>query len=80
MWDGREDDLWPMEHYEYDTFSWLRPRDELVRRARSVGQAAPYYLIRFEGIADNSISRLFWRHDLQMPQGEEYVKEIESSA
>lgn len=79
MWEGREDDLWPLEHYEYDTFSWLQPRNELVRRARSVGQAASYYLVRFEDVTDTGISRLFWRHDSQMPRGEEYVKGNQNS-
>ena len=71
--------MWLLEHYEHDTFSWLQPRNELVRRARTVGQHASYYLIRFEGITNTGISRLFWSHDSQMAQGEEYVKEIKSN-
>lgn len=78
LWDGREDDLWPLKHYEYDTFSWLQPRNELVRRARSIGQRAPYYLISFEGITTAGFSRLFWRHDSRIAQGEEYAKETKS--
>ena len=71
LWGGRENDLWPLEHYEYDTLSWLPPRYELLRRARTVAQHPSFYLIRSEGITNTGISRLLWGHDSQMAQGDE---------
>lgn len=37
-----------LTHYEYDTFSWIMPFDEVVRRARGVPfYSADYYLLHF---------------------------------
>ncbi len=73
--EGRQDEAFPMEHYHDDTFSWLQSRNELVSRARMVLQPASYYMIRFEENKTGSIDCLYWTHDSEMPNGEEYVKD-----
>lgn len=57
-WEKREDDLWPLEHDKYDTFSWLQLRNSMssyTRRTRSVNPTTSYYLIRLEAITHTSI-------------------------
>ena len=46
---NRKDEEFELRHYEYDTFCWLQPRNDLVKRARNVLQPAKYYLITFPG-------------------------------
>jgi CubicO group peptidase (beta-lactamase class C family) len=75
LFEGRDDEAFPLQHYLDDTFSWLQSRNELVSRARSVLQGASYYMIRFEAGKEGTINRLFWSHDSQLPEGEEYVRE-----
>jgi Domain of unknown function (DUF3471) len=79
LFEGREDEAFPLQHYQDDTFSWLQSRNELVTRARSVLQGASYYMIRFEASQQETVDRLFWTHDSQIPNGEEYVQEHTAS-
>jgi CubicO group peptidase (beta-lactamase class C family) len=80
LFEGREDEAFPLQHHQDDTFSWLQSRNELVSRARSVLQGASYYLIRFEAGQEETVDRLFWGHDSQMLNGEEYIKEQADSS
>lgn len=73
--EGRQDEAFSMKHYHDDTFSWLQSRNELVSRARTVLQPASYYMIRFERSETGSIDRLYWTHDSELPNGEEYIKD-----
>jgi len=63
LFGGREDEAFPLQHYQDDTFSWLQSRNELVTRARSVLQEPSYYMIRFEASQEETVDRLFWEHD-----------------
>jgi len=74
LFEGRQDELFPMEHLIDDTFSWLQSRNDLVSRGRVVLQPATYYMIRFEAGDSGRIDRLFWTHDSELPRGEEYIK------
>ena len=78
--EGLADETFPMTHYEDDIFSWLQPRNALVKRARTVGQAPSYYMIRFETDNNSQIARLFWTHDTQLPMGEMFVKDSMTSS
>ena len=72
--EGRDDEVFPMEYCHDRVFSWLQSRDDLVKRARIVGQGPLYYLIRFE-MGENKINRLFWAHDSQLPEREIYQRQ-----
>ena len=73
--EGRQDEAFPMEHYHHDTFSWLQSRNELVSRGRVVLQPASYYMIRFaENMKTGDVDSLYWTHDSEMPDGEEYIR------
>lgn len=74
LFEGRQDELFPMEHLNGDTFSWLQSRNDLVSRGRVVLQPATYYLIHFKVDEAERIDRLFWAHDSESPKGEEYIK------
>lgn len=71
--EGRDNEIFRMQHYHDHTFTWLQPPNDLVGRARTVGQGAAYYLVAFNESHD-SISPLTWAHDTQMPEGEQYTK------
>lgn len=75
LWEGREDEAFPLRHYEADTFSWLQPRNDLVSRERTVGQPPSYYMLRFQTDEFGNVDKLFGTHDNQLPQGEQYVAE-----
>lgn len=76
LFEGREDDDFPMQHYQDETFSWLQTRNELVSRARNVLQRASYYMIRFEAGQGGKIDRLFWTHDSQCRRVKNIRREV----
>ena len=73
---GRDDEIFELNHYEYDTFCWLKTRNELAERGRMVLQHAEYYLFAFEEEA-GSIRRFRWRHDFLWVDGEYFVRKGE---
>lgn len=77
LFEGRQDELFPLEHLNDDTFSWLQSRNDLVSRGRVVLQPATYYMLRFEAGTNGEVDRLFWAHDSELPRGEEYIKKKE---
>jgi hypothetical protein len=43
------DEIYVLRHYQDDTFKWLMPHNEAVRRGRYVNDfGSDYYLMRFE--------------------------------
>lgn len=74
LFEGRDDEAFPMEHYQDDTFLWLQSRNELVSEPEASFRAS-YYMIRFEAGKEGKVNRLSWSHDSQLPKGEEYAKE-----
>ena len=77
LFEGRLDELFPLKHLKGDTFSWLQSRNDLVSRGRVVLQPATYYVIRFEADEAGGVDRLFWTHDIDLPRGQDYVKQHE---
>lgn len=66
---GLEDERYQLRHYHNDTFVWNLPYDEIVERGQYI-RTAEYY--KFEFIPDESggITKLLWRHDWSVPEGE----------
>jgi CubicO group peptidase (beta-lactamase class C family) len=62
---GMDSQSYKMEHYHYNTFSWLMPYDEVVRRDRGVQfYSAEYYLIEFRSNVQNGgLDQLLWVMD-----------------
>lgn len=66
-------------HYQYDIFTWLRTRDELAQRGRFTHQEAPYYKLGFGTGDDGMIGSIAWTHDTDIPDGETFEKESQTS-
>ncbi|KAK0511026.1 hypothetical protein JMJ35_006578 [Cladonia borealis] len=64
---GLESEKWPLDHYEQDTFTWIRPRNELTKRGRWVDQGAAFWKIEFKADKDGQIDYLMWVHDIGVP-------------
>ena len=48
----------PLEHYERNVFSWLRPYEEAARRGHLIDWHDEYYLVTFENGPDGQVDRL----------------------
>lgn len=69
-----KDEEFGLRHYEYDTFCWLQPRYELVKRARNVVQPAENYLMRLSVYEHGSIEQLNWINDSAVPTGQVFIR------
>ncbi|KAL9611298.1 MAG: hypothetical protein Q9167_004062 [Letrouitia subvulpina] len=74
---GLPSEKFSLNHYEDDTFTWLKPRNELAKRVRWVDQGAEFWKLRFEAGNDGQIERLFWVHDIGVP-AVQYRKDAKS--
>lgn len=66
---GRSDERYGLWHYHNDTFNWNLSYDELVKRGQYI-RSYEYYKVEFESDESGVISRLRWRHDKSVPEGE----------
>lgn len=66
-----------LEHYHFDTFSWLMTHDEAARRARlMVNFPAEFYLFRFGISIHGKIDRLYWIIENTCPEPETFLKDL----
>jgi CubicO group peptidase (beta-lactamase class C family) len=56
-----------LEHYHFDTFSWLMPYDEMVRRARVLFYGPEYFLLEFRSSNGAGVDELVWAADNNFP-------------
>lgn len=66
---GLDSERFELHHYEYNTFTWLLPRNELSKRGRWVlggDQGPEYWKATFKVDSRGDITSLFWRHNLSM--------------
>lgn len=73
---GLETERFTLNHYQDDIFTWLQPRNELVKRGRWVDQPKVFWKVRFRSSDANQVDILSWAHDLQIPEGEDYFKDV----
>jgi CubicO group peptidase (beta-lactamase class C family) len=64
---GLKSEKFRLHHYEDDTFTWLQPRNDLVKRGRWVGQDAEFWKAAFMTGEKGTIEHLFWVHTIGMP-------------
>lgn len=66
---GLPEQVYALEHYNYDTFSWLMSYDEAVRRARVLFYDAEYYLVEFRasGGGGSQVDGILWVGDGNFP-------------
>ena len=62
-----DSEKWPLGHYEQDTFTWIRTRNELTKRGRWVDQGAPFWKVEFKANEIGNIDHLMWVHDNGVP-------------
>jgi hypothetical protein len=73
---GRHEQLYDLEHYHYDVFSWSLTRDEDVRRGRFPVTRPQFYLFHFKSAGTaGEINGLVWSNDPAVPEGELFLKE-----
>ncbi|KAH9904257.1 beta-lactamase/transpeptidase-like protein [Xylariomycetidae sp. FL2044] len=73
--EGLEAEKYELEHYENDTFLWLKPRDYLVSRGRWVGQPPNYWKLKFVADEDGEIRMVNWLYDASVPENGNYFKD-----
>jgi hypothetical protein len=72
---GRDNQVWKMEHYHYDTFLWLMSRDEAIKHSRFPYAGKDLYKIEFKASKDEKIGSLLWVHEVGWPHPEEFKRE-----
>ncbi|KAM0329221.1 hypothetical protein ACHAQA_004521 [Verticillium albo-atrum] len=72
---GLDSEKFELDHYEGDTFLWLKDRNYMAKRGRWVGQAPVFWKLRFNANAAGEITSVTWAHDADVPEGEEFFKE-----
>lgn len=66
-----------LEHYHFDTFTWLMTHDEAARRARlMVNFPAEFYLLRFGLSVHGKIDHLYWIIENTSPEPEVFLKDL----
>ena len=66
-----------LEHYHFDTFTWLMTHDEAARRARlMVNFPAEFYLLRFGLSVHGKVDRLYWIIENTSPEPEVFLKDL----
>lgn len=73
---GLEDEVWDLRHWEGDTFTWLpESRDAIASRGRFSFQSPDYYKIKFRVSDKGNVEQLTWVHEgWNIPEGEDFMK------
>ncbi|KAK3995249.1 hypothetical protein QBC44DRAFT_366775 [Cladorrhinum sp. PSN332] len=67
---GLSSQVYTLRHYQNDSFSWIMPFSEIIRRARSTTYYTPeYYTIEFYANEGGDIDRLGWEIESELPGG-----------
>ncbi|KAF2144342.1 uncharacterized protein K452DRAFT_306921 [Aplosporella prunicola CBS 121167] len=72
---GLDSEEFILNHYHYDNFTWLEPRNNLARRGRFTNTNADYFKISFGTDGGHRINHLTWQHDKELPKPESFYKE-----
>lgn len=72
---GLESEVYDLQHYQDDTFTWLVARDDLARRGRFTNYNAEYFKIGFGSEKkEEPITFLTWWHDKYLPAPERFTR------
>ena len=69
---GDRSQSYHLNHFNYDSFSWLLTRDENARRGLFPNTNFDFYILSFGADEHNQIDHVVWRHDPSVPQGETF--------
>ena len=72
---GNHDQRYVLEHYQYNTFSWVLTRDENARRGRFPVTWRAFYLLKFQAQSgSDEVKDLLWENDGAWEAGEIFSK------
>jgi len=71
---GLNSEDYPLSYIDNEVFAWVIPRNDLAARGRFTHQKALYYKIRFFANDKQVIDKLFWTHDADVPEGEDFLR------
>jgi hypothetical protein len=77
---GLVEEFYNLDHCQFDSFSWLRLRNELVNRGRWVLQPAMYSVFDFNLGEEEKAESLVWFNDAGVPQGETFFRKATDMA
>ncbi|KAI0106479.1 beta-lactamase/transpeptidase-like protein [Nemania sp. FL0031] len=69
---GLQSEPFTLRHYNYDTFSWWMPYNDVMRSGQyAIGTTSSFWLMRFEANNFGEMVRLSWAMDTEFPEWEE---------
>ncbi|KAI9735120.1 MAG: hypothetical protein M1834_001708 [Cirrosporium novae-zelandiae] len=78
---GLPDEVYNLQHYQYNTFSWLMTYNEAAKRGRYIADyQSRYYLIKFKARKDGPVEGLQWAWDPNSELVEFFHKQKNSGA
>ena len=69
-----------LEHYNFDTFTWLLTRNESVKRGRFPMTEKDFYVLAFGQSKSKQIDHVIWKHDPSVPEGKTFRRRTESAS
>ena len=72
---GEDWDVYELQPYAKDTFSWWVPRDEQAKRGRWLRVAENYFKLQFTSTENGDIESVLWLHDPAVTAGEKFYKQ-----
>ncbi|KAI0204212.1 beta-lactamase/transpeptidase-like protein [Astrocystis sublimbata] len=72
VFQGRRSEPFTLRHYNYDTFSWWMPYNDVMRSGQyATGTPSSYWLMRFEANNFGEMVKVSWAMDADFPEWEE---------
>lgn len=81
LFQGRESQLWDLEHLEGETFHWLSDRNWQAKRARFTYPFVPgLFKLMFNRGSDGKVEEVVWAHDGALGvEHQVFRRDVESS-
>ncbi|KAF2791295.1 beta-lactamase/transpeptidase-like protein [Melanomma pulvis-pyrius CBS 109.77] len=67
---GLDSQVFDLQHYQHDMFTWVIPFNELAKRVRFTFAGPGVYKLNFMANADSEIDRVCWLNEPGLPEGE----------
>lgn len=74
---GDPEEEFRLYHKSGDTFHWLGPRNEMVKRGLLIDKPAEFWEIKFV-VEGDKVIKIIWVHDAMNPDGEAFYKPPEN--
>ncbi|KAI1121904.1 beta-lactamase/transpeptidase-like protein [Nemania abortiva] len=72
VFQGLQSEPFNLRHYNYDTFSWWMPYNDVMRSGQyAIGTTSSFWLMRFEANNFGQMVKLSWAMDTAFPEWEE---------